>query len=572
MGHYNLGLTHWRQQAWSMILPTVEPLICSFCGCSLDHTIAHMNRALEAHIARAMQALHPGWVPDATACPQCIQVAVRAIARPGQASPNGQPGCSFPAYSGAEPRLLATPQRVRASPRYAGRGVTIAFLDSGFYPHADLTVPRNRIRAHIDATVSHPVERPNFRRAEATSWHGLMVSCIGAGNGHQSAGLYRGIASEADLVLVKTGNRRSRRIPDRDIVRALQWVVDNHEAYGIQIVNISLGGDVPSTGDPTPLDVLVEEAVAHGLIVVAAAGNGGVNQIIPPASARSAITVGGLDDQNVLDERYWRMWRSSYGRGVGDVGKPDLIAPSIWLAAPILPRTWVHNEAQLLWHLEQLPDGELSRFLISSTARARFEKDTLRQPPGQVRALIRRRIVEQKYIHSHYQHVDGTSMAAPIVSAVAAQMLEANPALSAAQVKDLLVSTARPLPYVPRAEQGAGALDGARAVAGALRAPGGRLAGMPMSPHVTPLGVTFVCHAPEAREVTLVASFNGWQPQLGEMCQTWPGVWQCVVPSLPAGTHAYKFLIDRTYWIHDVESSAQIEDGSGGVHSLLTVV
>jgi serine protease AprX len=474
-------------------------------------------------------------------------------------------------YARDEAHLLPTPVRLHANPRYTGRGVAIAFLDSGFYPHPDLTEPANRISAYVDATGPEPAIRAHFRRADPSSWHGLMTSAVAAGNGHLSGGVYRGLASEAQLVLVKTGNRRNRRIPDRDILRALQWLVSHHADYGIRVANLSIGGDFPSTGDLSPLDALVEEAVALGLVFVVAAGNGGVNQIIPPASARSAITVGGLDDQNSLDPHYRRMWRSSFGPGVGGVLKPDLIAPAIWVAAPMLPRTWVHNEAVVLWQLQRLPDRELAAYLQTRQAEARFKKETLRRPLDEVRAVIRQRILQQKYIHPHYQHVDGTSMAAPIVTAIVAQMLEANPALTPAQVKDILVGTAEPLPYVPRAEQGHGVVNAPRAVAAALRAGQGPLAGLPFSPRVTAAAVTFYCHAPGARSVELVGSFNGWQPVAGGMWEARPGVWQIMLPPPAPGTHAYKFLIDGQRWTHDVDNPARVEDGAGGFHSLLTI-
>src|SRR5687768_11155945 len=43
--------------------------------------------------------------------------------------------------------VLPTPLRLDADERFTGRGMTIAFLDSGFYSHPDLTTPRNRILA-----------------------------------------------------------------------------------------------------------------------------------------------------------------------------------------------------------------------------------------------------------------------------------------------------------------------------------------------------------------------------------------------------------------------------------------
>ena len=44
--------------------------------------------------------------------------------------------------------MLSTPLRLDADERFTGKGVTIAFLDSGFYPHVDLTTPENRIVAY----------------------------------------------------------------------------------------------------------------------------------------------------------------------------------------------------------------------------------------------------------------------------------------------------------------------------------------------------------------------------------------------------------------------------------------
>src|ERR1051326_5803886 len=44
--------------------------------------------------------------------------------------------------------VLSTPLRMDADERFTGRGITMAFLDSGFYPHPDLTKPDNRILAY----------------------------------------------------------------------------------------------------------------------------------------------------------------------------------------------------------------------------------------------------------------------------------------------------------------------------------------------------------------------------------------------------------------------------------------
>ena len=58
--------------------------------------------------------------------------------------------------------VIPTPVRLNANPEYTGKGVTIAFLDSGFYPHPDLVTQRNRVVAYEDLTG----ERPDLLSAE----------------------------------------------------------------------------------------------------------------------------------------------------------------------------------------------------------------------------------------------------------------------------------------------------------------------------------------------------------------------------------------------------------------------
>jgi serine protease AprX len=68
--------------------------------------------------------------------------------------------------------------------------------------------------------------------------------------------------------------------------------------------------------------------------------------------------------------------------------------------------------------------------------------------------------------------VDGSSFAAPIVSSVAAQMLEANPSLGPQRLKTLLISTARRLADVEVDRQGWGVVDPDRAVLAAVSSGG----------------------------------------------------------------------------------------------------
>src|SRR5687768_14291419 len=157
--------------------------------------------------------------------------------------------------------VLPTPLRLNADERFTGRDVTIAFLDSGFYAHPDLTQPKDRIVAYHN--IFDPLaDRQALQKGDVASWHGMMTSVVAAGNGHLSEGFYRGIAPDSNLVLVKIG--RTGRIPDEHIERGLKWILDHRQEYKIRIVNISAGGDFEQTYFQGSLCKTVERAVSEG--------------------------------------------------------------------------------------------------------------------------------------------------------------------------------------------------------------------------------------------------------------------------------------------------------------------
>jgi serine protease AprX len=364
--------------------------------------------------------------------------------------------------------VLPTPLRMDADERFTGRGVTIAFLDSGFYAHDDLTLPENRIVAyHSIFDAEH--DRTSLKTTDVASWHGMMTSVVAAGNGHLSDGFYRGIAPDANLVLVKVG--RSGHIPDSQIVRGLEWVLDNKKKYDIRIINISAGGDSVLSYLESPLCQTVERAVGEGLIVVCAVGNAGMapgHPVLPPASSPSAISVGGLDDQNSLDRARRGMYRSSYGPTVDGLQKPEIIAPGIWVAAPILPATPTAAEARLCSELDVAPDDELRAIIKAHAGLDKDFDEACQLPVPVLRQLITIKLREGNVISPHYKYVDGTSFASPIVASIAACMLEANPELNPQQVKRILIDTAERVPGVEVERQGWGVVVPRRAVEVAL--------------------------------------------------------------------------------------------------------
>ena len=86
------------------------------------------------------------------------------------------------------------------------------------------------------------------------------------------------------------------------------------------------------------------------------------------------------------------------------------------------------------------------------------------RPVHSIRQLITLKMHRENVITKSYKYVDGTSFAAPIVSSVIAQILEANPSLTPAQVKRILIGTAERLPHYEVDRQGWGVIDARRAV------------------------------------------------------------------------------------------------------------
>jgi serine protease AprX len=369
-------------------------------------------------------------------------------------------------------QALPVPVRMDADERYTGRGVTIAFLDSGFYAHKDLIEPNNRIVAYhsIFAAEDDPA---SLQRPDVASWHGMMTSVVAAGNGHLSDGFYRSIAPEANVVLVKIG--KTGRIPESNIETGLRWVFANKEKYGISVVNISAGGDFEQPYLHNSLCQLVEEVVKAGLTVVCAVGNAGLapgHPVLPPASAPSSIAVGGLDDQNSLDRARRGMYRSSYGPTIDGLQKPEVIAPGIWVAGPILPHTPTAVEAHLYAELDAAADAELRNIIVLHKGVDKDLDEARDLPVSTLRQLITIKLEEGNVINHHYKFVDGTSFAAPIVSSIVACMLEANPKLTPQQVKRILIETAERVADVEVERQGWGVVVPRKAVELALRARG----------------------------------------------------------------------------------------------------
>ena len=83
-------------------------------------------------------------------------------------------------------------------------------------------------------------------------------------------------------------------------------------------------------------------------------------------------------------------------------------------------------------------------------------------------------------------------------------------------------------------------------------------------------GVLFQLPAPTARTVSIVGSFNNWQPDKTQLSgPDENGMWHTAI-RLPKGTHHYKFVVDEA-WVNDPGNPQLVEDGFGGRNSVIEI-
>ncbi len=279
---------------------------------------------------------------------------------------------------------------------------------SGFYaPWVTLpsfeTIPVAVIDSGVDA--GHPdlakkiLDAKSFVGGSArvdTFGHGTFVAGL-IGAGHDNGIGIAGLAPSAELLIAKVVTK-SRTIPVDAEARAIRWAVDN----GARVINMSLGG-VRDPLDPerdtySRLEAdAVAYAVSNGVVVVAAVGNSDQAPVSP-----------------------WKY--ASYPAAL-----PHVLGVSAMTATGGIPS---FSNRDLIYNDLAAPGLEILSILPRPLT-ARFPQCT-----------------EQGYSScgpEEYREAQGTSFAAPQVTAAAAVLLSLNPTLSPEQVTRILQSTATDL-------------------------------------------------------------------------------------------------------------------------------
>ena len=272
-----------------------------------------------------------------------------------------------------------------------------------------------------------------------SNWHGTLIAGVIAARGTDGGKGLRGIDRRAKILPVRTVGRSFELA---DIVDSIRWAaglpvpgtaLNRHPA---QVLNLSMGLPREDAEQcPQVLQEAIDAALAAGSTraIVATAGNDGARGWLnAPGSCRGVISVGAVE-------------RS------GELAGYSNRAPALTLVAPASSRLGTENDFPVLSNCG-LP-------------RPAQTADTCPDPAAPGAPHV-------------YRAGHGTSVAAPMVSATVSLMLAANPSLSPAAIRQILVRTARPFPRGTSCAQagaqcGAGLLNTGSAVALAARQAGG---------------------------------------------------------------------------------------------------
>jgi len=310
--------------------------------------------------------------------------------------------------------------------------VTVAVIDTGYRPHADLG---NVILPGYDFIGPDQNSNPptyytandgNGRDADAldpgdwinssdlasghfpgctssdigpSSWHGTHVSGIIAAQMNTTG--IAGIAPHVQILPVRVLGKCGGF--DSDIIDAMRWAAGiavtgvPANPYPAQVLNMSLGGT--STTCSQTYQSAVSDVINAGKVIVVAAGNDTSSQLKEPANCPGviAVTANNIDGDNAYYATIGPGTTiSAPGGGCGGFNYPS---------CPSAKSIGIYS-------------------LLNSGA-----TNPVASPGGDT-----------------YGAYDGTSMAAPHVSAVVALMFSVNPSLTPAQIISYLQSSARSFP------------------------------------------------------------------------------------------------------------------------------
>lgn len=296
-----------------------------------------------------------------------------------------------------------------------GKNVTVAVLDTGVNGlHNDLSgrvVQNVRLvdTQSLPLGFTYPTPIENLPNTDLLGGHGTFVSGVIAASGVSSSGKYNGVAPGANILGLSAGDLNLMFV-----LSGFDYILQKGADYNVRVVNCSFSTEAMFDFND-PVNIATRMLTNNGVSAVFSAGNTGPGNatLNPYAAAPWVVSVGATDEKSVL--------AGFSSRGVfGDpLFSPSLVAPGVNVVSLRALGTQTGTLGVAGADLSRLTLGELPFYTTAS----------------------------------------GTSFSAPQVSGAIALMLEVNPNLSPARIKNILQRSATPLPNYFAHEVGAGMLN-----------------------------------------------------------------------------------------------------------------
>jgi len=170
-----------------------------------------------------------------------------------------------------------------------GKGIGVGIIDSGVYPHCDLLNPTNKIRKFVDLV-------NNLNYPYDDNGHGTFISGLICGSGYGSKGMYKGVATNSHLYMIKAFNKLGKGYIS-DVLYSLETLINEGNDYNIKIIclpfeTLETNGFVLSL-----FSKLFDIAISKGMVVIVPSGsNKNIKSSIRGlATLSNCITVGGYN-------------------------------------------------------------------------------------------------------------------------------------------------------------------------------------------------------------------------------------------------------------------------------------
>ncbi|MDT7806209.1 MAG: serine protease AprX [Acidobacteriota bacterium] len=323
----------------------------------------------------------------------------------------------------------------------SGRGITIAIDDSGVdATHQDLTynvlnpaagktiqnvimnmndkdglVIRSNTLGNVFAGIIPPSYVEGQPNSDTNGGHGTHVASIAAGTGQASGGLYAGVAPGASVVGIGSG----AVLFVIGQVAAFDYILTNQFVYNIRVVNNSWGNSATDYDPDHPVNVASKALHDNNIIVVFANGNDG-----PDPNSQNRWTP-------------WP-WVITAGASTKDGRLASFSSRGIFGSSTVHPTILTPGTGGP-------SDKGYTSDIIAARAKTNIAENGLNADTQIPAAFL-----------PNYTQISGTSMAAPHLSGIVANILEADRTLTPDEVRDVLVKTATPLATYDEFEVGAG--------------------------------------------------------------------------------------------------------------------